>query len=115
MAENFDPVLGGQQPAGSDPVMGGLVGIEQALGSPNPKVRIQAIKGALRYGWPSLLSKPCEMIPTGKCSLRLGRRCWNRRIRSRCRWQSPIDFPSDRLEMSEQGIKRESGISAGPT
>ncbi|MFS8797858.1 pentapeptide repeat-containing protein, partial [Synechococcus sp. R60.3] len=50
MAENFDPVLGGQQPAGSDPVMGGLVGIEQALGSPNPKVRIQAIKGALRYG-----------------------------------------------------------------
>ncbi len=30
--------------------MGGLVGIEQALGSPNPKVRIQAIKGALRYG-----------------------------------------------------------------
>ena len=50
MAENFDPVLGGQQPAGSDPVMGGLVDIEQALGSPNPKVRIQAIKGALRYG-----------------------------------------------------------------
>ncbi|MFS8871371.1 pentapeptide repeat-containing protein, partial [Synechococcus sp. R5-15] len=50
MAENFDPVLGGQQPAGSDPVMGGLVGIEQALSSPNPKVRIQAIKGALRYG-----------------------------------------------------------------
>ncbi|MGY4529799.1 hypothetical protein ACVWZI_001692 [Thermostichus sp. OS-CIW-28] len=50
MAENFDPVLGGQGPGGFDPVMGGLVGIEQALGSPNPKVRIQAIKGALRYG-----------------------------------------------------------------
>jgi hypothetical protein len=50
VAENFDPVLGGQGPGGFDPVMGGLVGIEQALGSPNPKVRIQAIKGALRYG-----------------------------------------------------------------
>ncbi|MFS8855215.1 HEAT repeat domain-containing protein, partial [Synechococcus sp. H55.2] len=50
MAENFDPVLGGQQLAGSDPVMGGLVAVEQALDSPDPKVRIQAIKGALKYG-----------------------------------------------------------------
>jgi len=50
VAENFDPVLGGQGPGGFDPVMGGLVGIEQALGSPNPKVRIQAIKRALQYG-----------------------------------------------------------------
>ncbi|MFS8899150.1 HEAT repeat domain-containing protein, partial [Synechococcus sp. H65.1] len=50
MAENFDPVLGGQQLAGSDPVMGGLVAVEQALDSPDPKVRIQAIKDALKYG-----------------------------------------------------------------
>ncbi|MFS8886220.1 pentapeptide repeat-containing protein [Synechococcus sp. H70.2] len=50
MAETFDPVLGGQQLAGSDPVMGGLVAVEQALDSPDPKVRIQAIKGALKYG-----------------------------------------------------------------
>ncbi|MFS8903788.1 pentapeptide repeat-containing protein [Synechococcus sp. H60.4] len=50
MAETFDPVLGGQQLAGSDPVMGGWVAVEQALDSPDPKVRIQAIKGALKYG-----------------------------------------------------------------
>ncbi|MGY2880952.1 pentapeptide repeat-containing protein [Thermostichus sp. OS-CIW-33] len=50
MAENFDPVLGGQGPGGFDPVMGGLVAIQQALASPDPKVRIRAIKRALQYG-----------------------------------------------------------------
>ena len=48
--ENFDPVLGGQGPGGFDPVIGGLVGVRQALASPDPQVRIRALRNALQHG-----------------------------------------------------------------
>ena len=50
MSENLDPVLSEWGPGGFDPVMGGLVALQQALASPDPKVRIRAIKRALQYG-----------------------------------------------------------------
>ena len=50
MAENLDPVLGGQGLGGFDPVMGGLIAVQQDLASSDPKVSIRALKDALRYG-----------------------------------------------------------------
>lgn len=50
MSENFDPVVGEQGSGGLDPVVGGLVALQQALASPDPQVRIRALKDALRHG-----------------------------------------------------------------
>ena len=48
--ENFNPGLGGQGPSGFDLAMGGLVAVRQALASPDPQVRIRALKDALQHG-----------------------------------------------------------------
>ncbi|WP_414405504.1 pentapeptide repeat-containing protein [Synechococcus sp. R65.1] len=50
MAENFNTVSGGQGPAGLDRALGNLVAIRQALASPDPQVRIEALKEALHHG-----------------------------------------------------------------
>ena len=50
MAENFNPVSGGQGPGGLDRALGNLVAIRQALASPDLQVRIEALKEALRHG-----------------------------------------------------------------
>ena len=50
MAENFNTVSGGQGPGGLDRALGNLVAIRQALASPDPQVRIRALKDALQRG-----------------------------------------------------------------
>ncbi len=50
MAENFNTVSGGQGPGGLDRALGNLVAIRQALASPDPQVRIEALKEALHHG-----------------------------------------------------------------
>jgi hypothetical protein len=50
VAENFNPVSGGQGPGGLDRALGNLVAIQQALASPDPQVRIEALKEALHHG-----------------------------------------------------------------
>lgn len=50
MAENFNTVSGGQGPGGLDRALGNLVAIQQALASPDPQVRIEALKEALHHG-----------------------------------------------------------------
>jgi hypothetical protein len=50
VAENFNTVSGGQGPGGLDRALGNLVAIQQALASPDPQVRIEALKEALRHG-----------------------------------------------------------------
>jgi hypothetical protein len=50
VAENFNTVSGGQGPGGLDRALGNLVAIRQALASPDPQVRIEALKEALHHG-----------------------------------------------------------------
>jgi hypothetical protein len=50
VAENFNTVSGGQGPGGLDRALGNLVAIQQALASPDPQVRIEALKEALHHG-----------------------------------------------------------------
>jgi hypothetical protein len=50
VAENFNTVPGGQGPGGLDRALGDLVAIRQALASPDPQVRIEALKEALHHG-----------------------------------------------------------------
>jgi len=50
VAENFNTVSGGQGPGGLDRALGNLVAIRQALASPDPQVRIRALKDALQRG-----------------------------------------------------------------
>jgi hypothetical protein len=50
VAENFNTVSGGQGPGGLDRALGNLVATRQALASPDPQVRIEALKEALHHG-----------------------------------------------------------------
>jgi len=115
VAENFDPVLGGQGPGGFDPVMGGLVAIQQALASPDPKVRIRAIKRALQYGakGADLVIQAMQKDPNQEVRLAAWKTLLESRDPQLVQVAKAYQPSAMRLKMFGQDMRRESVTSAG--